>query len=67
MAGPLSCLWADLLNKDAGITPEDTLLLVQRALILVGSVSHFVTLERRKIAWLRINPNIEVTGLRRVQ
>ena len=25
--GPLTCLWADLLNKQANITPEDTLLL----------------------------------------
>ena len=59
VAAPLSCLWADLLNKDAGVTPEDTLLLVQRALVLVGSVSHSITLERRKIAWSRINPKLK--------
>ena len=59
VAGPLTCLWADLLNKDAGITPEDTLLLVQRALVLMGSVSHSITLERRKIAWSRINPKLK--------
>ena len=59
VTGPLTCLWADLLNKDAGVTPEDTLLLVQRALVLVGSVSHSITLERRKIAWLRINPKLK--------
>lgn len=59
VAGPLTCLWADLLNKDAGVTPEDMLLLVQRALVLVGSVSHSITLERRKIAWSRINPKLK--------
>ena len=59
VVGPLTCLWADLLNKEAGVTPEDTLLLVQRALVLVGSVSHSITLERRKIAWSRINPKLK--------
>ena len=33
VAGPLTCLWADLLNKEARTAAEDTLLLVQRALI----------------------------------
>ena len=59
VTGPLTCLWADLLNKDAGVTPEDTLLLVQRSLVLVGSVSNSITLERRKIAWSRINPKLK--------
>ena len=59
MAGPLTCLWADLLNRDAGITPEDTLMLVQRALVLVGSVSHSMTLEFRKVTWSRINPKLK--------
>ena len=59
VVGPLTCLWADLLDKEAGVTPEDTLLLVQRALVLVGSVSHSITLERRKIAWSRINPKLK--------
>ena len=40
VAGPLTCLWADLLNKEARISAEDTLLLVQRALVLLGSASH---------------------------
>ena len=37
VAGPLTCLWADLLNKDAEMSPEDVLLLIQRALVLVGT------------------------------
>ena len=55
VAGPLTCLWADLLNKNAKVSSEDILLLVQRALVLLGSAAHTITLERRKIAWARIN------------
>ena len=41
-AGPLSCLWADLLNKDATVSKEDIVMLVQRALVLqVQSRSRF--------------------------
>ena len=28
LTGPLSCLWADLLNKDAEMSPEDVPLLI---------------------------------------
>ena len=59
IAGPLTCLWADLINKEANFSPEDTLLLVQRALVLLGSASHSISLERRKIAWARINPKLK--------
>jgi len=59
VAGPLTCLWADLLNKEANVTAEDTLLLIQRAIVLLGSASHSITLERRKIAWSRINPKLK--------
>ena len=48
VAGPLSCLW---LNKEAKISNEQVLLLTQRALVLLGSVSHQISQERRKIAW----------------
>ena len=41
VAGPLTCLWADLLNKEATVTAEDTLLLIQRALVLLGSASQW--------------------------
>ena len=57
--GPLTCLWADLLNKEAKISHEDTLLLIQRALVLLGNASHAITLERRKVAWSRINPKLK--------
>ena len=59
MAGPLTCLWSDLLNKEATVSNEDVLLLLQRALVLVGSASHAISLERRKIAWARINPKLK--------
>lgn len=59
VAGPLTCLWADLLNKEATISPEDMLLLLQRALVLLGSASHAISQERRKIAWSRINPQLK--------
>jgi len=59
VAGPLTCLWADVLNKEAKVSQEDTLLLLQRALVLLGSASHAITLERRKIAWSRINPTLK--------
>ena len=63
VAGPLTCLWADLLNKKAKVSTEDILLLVQRALVLLGSTSHSITLERRKIAWSRINPKLKSLAL----
>ncbi len=59
IAGPLTCLWADLLNKDASVSREDTLMLVQRALVLVGSTSNAITLERRKIAWSKLYPKLK--------
>ena len=34
VTGPLTCLWADILNKDAKVSWEDMLLLIQRALVL---------------------------------
>ena len=58
-AGPLSCLWANLLNKDATMSKEDIVMLVQRALVLLGSASNTITLERRKIAWSRFNPKLK--------
>jgi len=49
----------DVLNKEVKVSQEDTLLLLQRALVLLGSASHAITLERRKIAWSRINPKLK--------
>lgn len=34
VAGPLTCLWADLLKKEANVSSKDILLLLQRALVL---------------------------------
>ncbi|MCG8626900.1 MAG: hypothetical protein MJE68_33475, partial [Proteobacteria bacterium] len=59
VAGLLTCLWADLLNKEACVSAEDTLLLVQRALVLLGSASDAISQESRKIAWTRINPKLK--------
>ena len=59
VVGPLACLWGNLLNKEANVTAEDTLLLVQRTLVLLGSASHVITMERCKIAWTRINPMLK--------
>ena len=42
LAGPLTCLWADLLNADAKVKREDVLLLVQWILVLLGSVSNSI-------------------------
>ena len=56
MAGPL---WADLLNKEVKISNEQVLLLTQRALVLLGSVSHQISQDRRKIAWGKINPKLK--------
>ena len=53
VASPLTCLWADLLNKDAEMSPKDVLLLIQRALVLVGSTFHAINMEWR-IAWSRL-------------
>ena len=59
VGGPLTCLWADMINPDVEPDKEKIALLVQRALVLLGSASHSITLERRKIAWARINPSLK--------
>ena len=59
LAGPLTCLWADLLNADAKVKREDVLLLVQRILVLLGSLANSITQERRQISWSRLNPLIK--------
>ena len=63
VTGPLIhvhvCLWADLLNKNAKMSSEDTLLLIQRALVLLGIAAHSITVEKGKIAWAWINPKLK--------
>ena len=59
LAGPLSCLWADLLNADIKVKREDIILMVQQILVLVGSVSNSITQEWRQISWSRLNPLVK--------
>jgi len=59
MAGPLACLWSDLLDTGATIKREQIILLVQRTLILLGSLSNSITLERRRINWSKLNPALK--------
>ena len=59
VSGPLTCLWADLTNKKASFSAEDILLTVQRTLVLLGSASNAISLERRRIAWARLNPKLK--------
>ena len=46
VAGPLMCLCSDFLNKEARVSNDDVLLLIQQALVLLGSASHAISLER---------------------
>ena len=62
VTGPLTCLWADLLSKEAKVSPEDILLLVQRALVLLGSASHSISMERHKLVWAKMNPKLRSVG-----
>lgn len=59
VTGPLTCLWADLQNPDAELKNEEIILLLQRALVLVGSTYHSINVERRRTAWSRINPSLK--------
>ena len=57
VAGPLTCLWSDLLNKEATIAPENILLLVQRVLVLLGSVP-IMSLRRGSLVQDKPNPEV---------
>ena len=59
VSGPLTCLWGDLLNEEAKYSKQDILMLIQHSLVLLGSASHAISQERRKIAWSRINPKLK--------
>ena len=48
VTSPLTYLWADLTQVDDRPTHEQIVLLLQRALVLVGSTSHSISMERRK-------------------
>lgn len=51
LAGPLTCLWADLLNKDAKVQKEDVTLFLQKVMVLLESALHIITQQRRRVAW----------------
>lgn len=51
--------WADLTCLEDKPTHEQIVLILQRALVLVGSASHSISVERRKTAWARINPTLK--------
>jgi len=57
LAGPLTCLWSDLLNQRTKVSAGQVTLLIQRVLILLGSASHSITQERQRVAWARVNPS----------
>lgn len=59
VSAPLACLWGDLLNEEAKYSKQDLLMLIQRSLVLLGSASHAISQERRKVAWARINPKLK--------
>ena len=59
VAGPLTCLWADILNPEVDLKAGEVLHQLQRALVLLGNTSHGITVERRKIACSRINPKLK--------
>ena len=57
--GPLTSLWVDLLCLDGKVSKEHIVQQIQRALVLVGSTSHSINVERRRVAWARINPKLK--------
>ncbi len=60
MAGPFTCLWAELLEKNTPPPSKEKLLgVIQRSLVLLGSASHQISQERRKVAWSKINPKLK--------
>ena len=46
-------------NKEAKISPEDILLLIER---LLGSASHSISIERHKLVWAKMNPKLRSLG-----
>jgi len=63
IAGPLTYLWSHLLNPEEELDADQMKLVIQRALVILGSALHSISLERRKIAWARINPELKPLAL----
>ena len=59
VSGPLTCSWSDMMNPDTDPSTEEIILLLQRALVMLGSTSHAISLERLRIACTRINPKLK--------
>jgi len=57
MAGSFTYLWADMSDQNVRMDRQAVILLVQRVLCLLGSTSHLIAQEKRKVAWSRINPS----------
>jgi len=53
-AGPLTCLWMDLLDQDISMKPEEIILLLQRVLVLLGSASFNITRKRGVWLWVKL-------------
>ena len=53
------CPWSDLTSPQAQVSKKKMLLVTQHALVLLGSTSNAVNLERQKIAFMRINSNLQ--------
>ena len=59
VTGPLIYLWSDLLDPADSPSREDIIFQIQRALCIVGSTYHSINVERRRLAWTRINPSLK--------
>jgi len=59
MAGPLTCLWVDLLDQNITVKQEEIILLLQRVLVLLGSTSYNITQEKRRVALGHVNSTIK--------
>ena len=63
IGGPLTCLLANLVNPEVEVDREAIIQVVQRALVLLESVSHSISLERRKVAWASAPQILSTRGL----
>ena len=59
VSGPLTCLWSDMMNPDTDPSTEEIILLLQRVLVMLGSTSRAISLERHRISCTRINPKLK--------
>jgi len=60
VTGPLTSLWVELLQPDVELSKQEIVLRLQRTLVLLGSTSHSINVERQRVAWARINPKLNL-------